>query len=506
MKVLLAEDNDSHRELLEILIRSGEEQSLVTAVGTGSEFLEHLVGSDFDVALLDYHLPDSNASDLLPQIDEIPNRPPVVIISSDSTSDTIISALRSGGRDFLPKDEAFNATGLIQRIRAAVQRRHLEARLIEQQKDECISVLAGGLAHDFNNMLVGILGKAALLRDSELPGDKHSEYCNGIMRTAERLADLSKQLLAYARGGRYNPTPLNVNEAIEDTLAMLAGAISKSIKVKSFLSQDLWNVEADRSQLVQALLNLCLNGCEAMGGDGTLSIFTENTKRNMPWVDDLLVQHPPGEYVHIVVADTGCGIPDEHRRDVFEPYFSTKGDGRGLGLAAVKGIVATHGGGLAYSSNEGGGTAFHIYLPRLQAEPVEVVERCSATNVKVADILVIEDEPDVREVIGEILEQRGHRVRFAEDGAAAKQQLNDTEQPLDVVLLDMRLPDCSGADLLKLIKAEKPAVKVILCSGYEQACVMEELLVNHADVPFLAKPFRPDDLWALIDELLKASS
>lgn len=498
MRVLLAEDNASHRELLEILIRSGDERSRVTAVETGTEFLNRLKEADFDVALLDFHLSDYDASALLPQIDEIPNRPPVVIISSDCTSDTIISALRSGGRDFLPKDEAFEAGGLIKRIRAALQRRHLEQRLIEQQKDECISALAGGLAHDFNNMLVGILGKAALLRDTQLNTEKHRQYCDGIMRTAERLADLSKQLLAYARGGKYNAAPVNVNDAIEDTLAMLTGAIAKPIKVRPFLGPDLWHVEADRSQLVQALLNLCLNACEAMGGVGTLSIFTENSTKDLVWTDDLLKQHPAGEYVHIVVADTGCGIPDDHRREIFEPYFSTKGDGRGLGLAAVKGIVTTHGGALLLNSDIGSGSAFHILLPRLRtgqavSRKPDVVPKTCAAN-----ILVVEDEQEVREVIGEILQLHGHRVTFAEDGATARRRLQANNDGFDLVLLDMRLPDCSGADLLKTIKAEAPNTRIILCSGYERVSVMEDLLVHHSDVPFLAKPFQPHELLTLV--------
>ncbi|MDX2197387.1 MAG: response regulator [Phycisphaerae bacterium] len=500
MNVLIAEDNGAHRELLEILIRSGEVGSQITAVDNGADFIRTLANQKFDVALLDYHLPDCVATEIFPQLDQIPNRPPVIVVSSDADSETIIAALRSGGRDFLPKNEAFQAAALIARIRAVLRRQREEMQLIERQKDECIAALAGGLAHDFNNMLVGILGKAALLRDEE-SRDKKLDYCNAIIRTGERLADLAKQLLAYARGGKYNPRPTNINAVIEDTLAMLKGAVSQRLQIRTFLSNGLWDVHADRSQLVQALLNLCLNGCEAMGREGTLSIFTESVNKPA-WQDVFGVQHPAGEYLHLVVADTGSGISDNIRSTMFEPYHSTKGDGRGLGLAAVKGILKTHAGGLLLNSEPGRGTAFHIFLPRptVIIEPPAAAPAASAER-KRARVLVVEDEPEVREVVCEVLQRSGHEVSFAENGGSAVEALRRSE-PLDLVLIDMRLPDCSGVDVLRACRRERPDARVILCSGYERVSILQEVLREFDDVPFLSKPFLPDQLLKAVDAVL----
>ncbi len=500
MNVLIAEDNNAHRELLEILIRSGEVGSQITAVDTGADFIRTLANQKFDVALLDYHLPDCVATEIFPQLDQIPNRPPVIVVSSDADSETIIAALRSGGRDFLPKNEAFQAAALIARIRAVLRRQREEMQLIERQKDECIAALAGGLAHDFNNMLVGILGKAALLRDEGAP-DKRLDYCNAIIRTGERLADLAKQLLAYARGGKYNPRPTNINAVIEDTLAMLKGAVSQRLQIRTFLSNGLWDVHADRSQLVQALLNLCLNGCEAMGREGTLSIFTESVSKPA-WQDLFGVQHAAGEYLHLVVADTGSGISDNIRSTMFEPYHSTKGDGRGLGLAAVKGILKTHGGGLLLNSEPGRGTAFHIFLPR----PTALIEPPASAPAPIAErkrarVLVVEDEPEVREVVCEVLQRSGHDVSFAENGSRAVESLRRPE-PLDLVLIDMRLPDCSGVDVLRACRRERPEARVILCSGYERVSILQEVLREFDDVPFLSKPFLPDQLLKAVDAVL----
>ncbi len=502
MNVLVAEDNRAHQELLEVLIRSGEADSHVTVVDTGEAFVRQLRAGRYDVALLDYHLPDCDAPQILPQIDEVPGRPPVIVVSSDGDSETIIASLRSGGRDFLPKSEAFNAAGLISRIRAVLGRQREERQLVERQKDECIAALAGGLAHDFNNMLVGILGKASMLRNEE-SRDKRIECCDAIVRTGERLADLARQLLAYARGGKYNPRPTAINEVIDDTLAMLIGTVAPGIEVRDFLSDDLWQVEADRAQLVQAMLNLCLNACEAMGRQGTLSVFTENICKSEPWIDDLHVRHPAGEYVHVVVADTGCGVSDAVRATMFEPYHSTKGDGRGLGLAAVKGIVNSHGGGLLVTSLSIRGTAFHMFLPRAAAcvlppepEPELPVSESGAR------ILVVEDEVDVREVVCEILTDAGHRVVCASTGDEA---LEAAAGPVafDLVLLDMRLADCSGLDVLRRLRRQRQTLPAILCSGYERAVVLQEALTEFEDVPFLAKPFLPAQLLTAVTDTLR---
>lgn len=375
LRVLLVDDDEAHRVLFESLIRSADRDSDVTTVGTGSEFLERVRSAEFDIALLDYHLPDGDACELLGRLDGQADRTPILVISADAHTDTILSALRSGGRDFVTKDEALRSGRLIERMRAVVQQQRAERLGLERVKDECVAGLAAGLAYDFNNVLVGVLGKAELLRDGSLPARQRGRFCDDIINAGERLADLSRQLLACARGGRYRPERLSANAALDEALGQLNGAAQTDVRVQRLLAADLWSVEADRAQLVQALLNLCRNALEAMPAGGTLSLYTENATHTESWTDLFDEGHPPGDYVQIVVADTGEGIAAPLRTSIFAPFVSTRGEGRGLGLPAVKGIVATHGGGLLLSSADQGGTAFHVLLPRATPRPPQPDDR-----------------------------------------------------------------------------------------------------------------------------------
>lgn len=505
MNLLLAEDNQDHRELFELLLRSAEKDLRITSVSSGSEFVQRLSSGEFDLGVLDYHLPDGDATAILPHADHIPACPPIIVVSSDDASDTIITALRSGGRDFLPKSEAFDASRLLTRIREVLKRRRNEAQLIERQKEEGISVLAGGVAHDFNNILVGVLGNAALLRDTLPPGGRQSRLCDAIVIAAERLAGLARQLLAYARGGKYQPRLLDVNEVVRDSLAMLQGVIGGGTRVETVLARDVNLVEADHGQLVQVIMNLCLNAYEAMGGDGRLEIRTENIECVEAWQSALAETHSAGNYVRIAVSDTGPGIAPAVVARMFSPYFSTKGPGRGLGLAAVSGIVRNHHGGVRVRTKEGAGATIEVLLPIAE---VRGAPQSSSGDVDTSgetpqvgakrSILVVEDDDDVRDIVLDILQDAGYDVAAVSTAAEARRMLTDYSWEVDVLLVDLRLPDGSGADICRMCRSVRPAAQIVVCSGYDRAEAVNSLLNEFSDISFLQKPFKPGELIHLV--------
>ncbi len=506
MNLLLAEDNQDHRDLFELLLHSAEKDCRITSVSSGSEFVQRLSSGEFDLGVLDYHLPDGDATAILPHADHIPGCPPIIVVSSDDASDTIITALRSGGRDFLPKSEAFDAARLLARIREVLKRRRNEAQLIERQKDEGIAVLAGGIAHDFNNILVGVLGNAALLRETLPTIGRQSNLCDGIVIAAERLAGLAKQLLAYARGGKYQPRPLDVNDVIRDSLAMLQGVIGGETRVETALDRNLSVVEADHGQLVQVMMNLCLNAQEAMGGHGRLEIRTENIERLEAWQCALAETHPAGSYVRIAVTDDGPGIPAAVVARMFSPYFSTKGPGRGLGLAAVSGIVRNHHGGVVVRTSEGVGSTIEVLLPIGRAGGASVCGSASASassdapagEIKRGSVLVVEDDEDVRDIVLDILQDAGFDVAAVSTAAEARRMLADYSWEVDVLLVDLRLPDGSGSDICRTCRSMRPAARIVVCSGYDRAEAVNGLLTELRDVPFLQKPFKPAELLRVV--------
>jgi signal transduction histidine kinase len=447
MRLLLAEDNPDHGDLIRILLDAQFDELEITTVRRGQEFLDELRRGGYEVALLDFHLPDYDADVVLARTEELASDTPVLIISSDDASSNIIASVRRGGWDFLPKSEAFEPNTLGQRIQETIKRKQARDRIIQAQKDESLALLAGGIAHDFNNMLVGIVGKSALLQRT-LPSDSRArEHCLSIQRTAQRLADLARQLLAYAHGGKYQPRLVNVTEAVNDTVAMLRGTVAPGIVLETFAPEKLWATRADHAQLVQCLLNLAVNACEAMGESGTLLIRVENAKMDDEWTCRFGQRHAPGEYVRIEVADTGPGIPSDLQRRIFDPFFSTKGDSRGLGLAAVHGIIRNHAGVVDVTSRTGEGTRFTIHLPRARElsemdEPT-VVEEPTTDNRR--SILVVEDETEVADVLCEVLETSDHTVDLVTSVAEAQAKAPVVNH-YDAVILDMRLPDGSGRE------------------------------------------------------------
>jgi two-component system cell cycle sensor histidine kinase/response regulator CckA len=374
-----------------------------------------------------------------------------------------------------------------------------EAQLNRSQKLEAIGQLAGGVAHDFNNLLVAILGNLSLARGCQDP-DERQVLLDDALAAGNRAAELTRQLLAFSTRQPVNQTLVDVNAMLGDTLKLLRRLVPESVKMDFVGGSRLPSVLADRGQLEQVIVNLCVNARDAMPNGGKLVIETqveqvdERFHQTDPWVRS-------GRYVLVSVTDTGVGIPQDTLDRVFEPFYTTKAQGSGLGLATAYGIVRRHGGFMQVCSDVGRGTTFKTYLPVSERHAAQVSREGERTVQGGNEtILVAEDEPRVRAVVVRILERAGYRVLTAEDGELAVHAFAEHEAEIDLVLLDSVMPRKSGTDALAEIRARAPGVAAILCSGYS-----DSLTSNLGDnVTFLPKPYEPDELLRVVREELDA--
>lgn len=393
----------------------------------------------------------------------------------------------------------------IDRERNEEVRQHLEKQLFQSQKMESIGRLAGGIAHDFNNTLTSIMGYAEMLKLRHSDADTfESEAADVILENTKRAADLTRQLLGFARGGKYVPIPININEIITETSRLTGKSLSKSIKVFYNLAENLKPVKADRSQMEQVLTNLIINARDAMPTVGILTLETENVYLSESYDEDGLLR-TPGEYVKFSVIDTGIGIPEDLQQKVFEPFFTTKdiGEGAGLGLATVYGIVKNHHGYVELFSETGNGTRVSVYLPVTKDCPVaeEGHETSEMVKGNGETILVVDDEEKVRVVTRLQLQKLGYRVILAQSGDEAVSIYRKRYKKISLVLLDVVMPDMDGLETFKKLRDINPDIKAIVISGFTKKGKASELLAMGAHA-FIQKPFQSLALSKAISEAL----
>jgi PAS domain S-box-containing protein len=384
---------------------------------------------------------------------------------------------------------------------AEAERKKLEAQLQQARKMEAIGTLAGGVAHDFNNLLMGIQGYASLML-LELDEDHpHYEKLRAIERQVQSGADLTRQLLGFARGGRYEVKPTDLNELIAQAAAMF-GRTKKEIRMHEKYGEGLWAVDADRGQMDQMLLNLFVNAWQAMPGGGDLFLETENVNLDTAHVAPYEIK--PGPYVKVSVTDTGVGMDEKTMQRIFDPFFTTRemGRGTGLGLASAYGIIKGHGGFINVYSEKGHGTTFNIYLPASKQEALREAPSASAIRRGHERVLVVDDERMILDVTREMLEGLGYRVLVAQNGAEAMEIYQADRGKIDLVILDMIMPGMGGAEILDRMKAVHADVRVILSSGYSLNGEAREIMARGAKM-FLQKPFRLADLSQKIREALE---
>jgi CheY-like chemotaxis protein len=364
-----------------------------------------------------------------------------------------------------------------------------------------LGTLAGGIAHNFNNVLMGIQGRASLMLIDKDPSHPDFEHLKGIEEYVQNAAGLTKDLLGFARGGKYEVRPTNLNELIKHENRMFAQT-KKEIRIYGKYDKSLWNVKVDQGQMRQALLNLYLNAWQAMPGGGDLYVKTENVTIDENYVKPFEIK--AGQYVKISVTDKGIGMDEATTEKIFDPFFSTQeiGKGTGLGLASVYGIVKNHGGFINVYSEKGKGTNFSIYLPVLEKEITEEKKPSREVLKGKGGILLVDDEQMIIDVGKQLVEKLGYRVITAKSGKEAIDVYNEKRNDIDIVILDMIMPGMGGGETYDRLKETNPDIKVLLSSGYSINGQAREILDRGCN-GFIQKPFNMKEISHKIKGILE---
>ncbi len=390
--------------------------------------------------------------------------------------------------------------------RDITERRRMERRIRQKRKMEAIGQLAGGVAHDFNNLLTVILGGSDMLELESEPGTGVHEAAQTIRDAAQRAAELVQQLLGFAREGKYQSVTMDINAVVRDALRLVERTIPENVEVEEQLCEDSLPVVGDPAQMQQVLLNLATNARDAMPDGGRMVFRT--TRKKLDWqFHAQQLDLDAGEYVVISVRDTGCGIPERLRSRVFDPFFTTKqpGEGTGMGLAMVYGIVENHGGAVDLASEEGGGTKVSIYLPEAEEDaprPAEP-ERGDLMEGK-GLILLVDDEDMVLRVGGAILERLGYEVLTATSGKEAVELYRQHSEEVELAIIDMVMPRMGGRECFEEMRRIDPNARAVLSTGYGMNDDTEQILQMPGMVGFVQKPYRVEELGEKIQQALAA--
>ncbi len=392
---------------------------------------------------------------------------------------------------------------ITERKLAEEENARLEKQLIQAQKMEAIGRLAGGVAHDLSNMLVPILGYSEILLNEIVEDDPKRKKINQIIKAGSSARDLVRQLLAFGRKQALEYQSLNINETILEYEKLLRRTIREDIDIRITPSPDLKPVLADIGQIEQVIMNLAVNAADSMPDGGTLTIETLPAELDIDFTK-VLRGMEPGDYILLAVSDTGYGMNEETRLQIFEPFFSTKGDhGTGLGLATVYGIVRQHRGNLLVHSEPGKGTVFKIYLPVTEKAPLD--KTASADHKMNLDgtenILLVEDNDQVLDIVRSILEKHGYRVLAANSGIEAMEIAALPDKQVDLLLTDVVMPDMNGKELFDRLASDNPDLKVIYMSGYTGNAIVHHGVLDDG-VSFIQKPFTALSIVSLVRDVL----
>ena len=376
---------------------------------------------------------------------------------------------------------------VVEYVRNITDQRRTEKQFLQAQKMEAIGTLAGGLAHDFNNLLTGIQGRASLLLEDLAPDHPHCGQVREIEQCVRSAADLTRQLLGFARGDRSVLKPTDMRRLVDDNL-QLFGRTRKDIGIHVTHDPELWRVKVDRHQIGQVLLNLLVNAWQAMPCGGDLYLSTENMSIEVDYCRPYRIA--PGRYVKVTVTDTGVGMDEKTRQRVFEPFFTTKegGHGTGLGLASAHGIVKGHNGFINVYSVSGRGTTFNVYLPATDRRTQTEAEEPAALWAGTGTILMVDDEAVILDVAQSMLEHLGYHVLTAATGREAIERFRAEHANIDLVILDMIMPDMGGGAVFDRLRDIDPGVRVLLSSGYGLNAQAGAILKRGCQ-GFIQKPF-----------------
>ena len=502
IRVLLVDDDPQAQALIEVSLAEAAFELKLEVVSNVTQGLRRIGDDDHDVYLIDQQLPDGTGIDLIAAAKSRGATKPFILLTGYGSEALDAAALRSGAADYVEKHLV--TTHLERSIRYALRDwqasralHEREEQLRHAQKMEAIGRLAGGVAHDFNNVLTAIIGYSDLIAERLDADDQTAREVREIRRAADRAAALTRQLLAFSRKQFLLHTVLDVNETMSGLLQMLPRVIGEHIETVVHLWPGLALVKADAAQLEQVVVNIVLNARDAMPNGGTLTIDTANVDMTDDRIQAEGLSIQPGDYVMLSISDTGIGMDAGTRARAFEPFFTTKpkGKGTGLGLATVYGIIEQSGGGITLDSTLGIGTTIRIYLPVTTAtsEPERPAVVAPAATEGTEALLLVEDNAAIRELSGRALRRRGYTVFEASSAEEAIAWSASSDVRPDLLLTDVVMPGLSGPNLAARLLQQYPRMRVLYMSGYTD----EAKAVHGAfwgGVPLIQKPFTPAQL------------
>ena len=513
IRILLVDDDPQARPLIQMSLADAPFEPEIDVAPTARMGLERILADQHDIYLIDQQLPDGTGVSVIQNARARGVHKPFILLTGYGSGALDQEASRQGAADYVEKHlvgahlerSIRYALSTWQSVRLLHDR---DEQLRHAQKMEAIGRLAGGVAHDFNNLLTAIIGYTDLLAERIDPADQTARDVAGIRKAADRAAALTRQLLAFSRKQFLNPTVLDLNETVSGMLQILPRVIGEHIQTTVTLAGDLARVKADASQMEQVLVNLVLNARDAMATGGHMTIETANVALGTARIRAENLTLEPGTYVMLAITDTGTGMDEETRAHAFEPFFTTKpkGQGTGLGLATVYGIVDQSGGGVSITTAPGRGTSVRIYLPGTNAttelrtaDPTQV-----HGGVGTETLLLVEDNDSVREIAAKALRRRGYVVHEARDAEEALEWSATSGIRPQLLVTDVVMPGLSGPNLAARLLQHNPRLRVLYMSGYT-----DDATAVHGDfwggIPLLQKPFTPAALAERVRLALDAS-
>jgi len=551
LHILHLEDDPNDAALIQSTLEAGGIICATTCVQSHDDFVAALEHGGIDLILSDFSLP---AFDGLAALEIVRTRwpaIPLILVSGTLGEERAIDSLKSGATDYVLKERLARLVPAVHRamqeVEERTERQRLEEEFIQAQKMEGVGQLAGGVAHDFNNILAVIMGYSDLIMSELGPASPLQKYAEQIRHASERAAGLTRQLLIFSRKQTVQPVVLDLNDVVQDMDKMLRRLIGENIEMTMIPGKQTGRVKADPGHVGQVLMNLVVNARDAMPNGGRLTIATSNVTLDenyspcgvgvcaspgdaprgiersesvggcalvIPRGAPLLTPQGkrthtgaiPGDYVMLSVSDTGAGMTDEVKARLFEPFFTTKplGKGTGLGLATCQTIVQQSGGHIGVHSEVGKGTTFKAYFPRVE-QPLEVAARpiqAGPLPRGTETLLVVEDEPAVRHLACSILEAQGYTVLCASNGQEGLRAVREHKgSPIRLVVTDVIMPLMGGKVMTEWLKTTHPGLKILFTSGYTDDAIAQHGVLD-AGVEFLAKPYTPATLARKVRELL----
>jgi two-component system cell cycle sensor histidine kinase/response regulator CckA len=507
MRVLIVEDSEDDAALLHLLLRQAGYEVSSERVDTASG-LSQALNKDWDLIISDHSMPHFTGTEALKMVRARDADIPFIFVSGTIGEEVATDAMRIGAQDYVMKTNLNRLVPAVQReLRDAEQRKErkrLELHVHQLQRFEAIGRLAGGVAHDFNNIIGAILGWAELgCEETQVETRLHNRF-QKIREQSLRAAKLTSQLLAFGRKQILQPKKLNLGVVVQEELSLLRRIIGEDIEIRVLTAPNLRVTVADPTQIEQVLMNLCLNARDAMVGGGHLVIETQNFEIGAEFCRDYAYVKP-GSYVLLSVSDTGIGMDAVTIENIFEPFFTTKdvGKGTGLGLATVYGIVKQHGGYIFANSEPGKGSSFRVYLPADNGAPDPRETVCVEKPVRGTEtILLAEDHDGLRETAQEMLEALGYRILAASDGREALELFKSNANQIDLIIMDVVMPSLSGPEVYLQISALRPGIGMIFTTGYTpQAKALISMLEKGALI--LHKPYSLTSLSEMVRTALK---